>query len=67
MVKKTPHKILLVPEILEAILLQLPIQDLLVNAQRVIHAWKITMESFVALQQALLFQPSPPKSLLPLV
>jgi hypothetical protein len=61
MYKETPHGFPLVPEILEAILLQLPIQYLLVNAQRVSHTWKTAIESSSLLQQALFFQPSSTK------
>jgi hypothetical protein len=57
MAKETPHQIFLVPEILEAILLELPIQDLLLSAQCVNHSWKTAIDSSIALQQALFFQP----------
>lgn len=49
---------LAIPEILESILLQLPLLDLLVNAQRVSHTWKRTIDSSPAIQQVLFFQPT---------
>jgi hypothetical protein len=49
---------LAVPEILESILLQVPLPDLLVNAQRVNHAWKRAIDSSPPLQQALFLQPA---------
>ena len=55
---KTPHHIFLVPEILESIFLQLPLQDLLVKAQRVSREWMTAIDSSIALQQALFFYPS---------
>lgn len=54
----TAHQALRVSEILEAILLQLPISDLLVNAQLVSHQWKSAITSSTKLQQALFFRPS---------
>lgn len=62
MPQQKPHQIFLVTEILEAILLQLPIRELLVTAQRVSHTWKTTADSSKALQQALFLQPAPATS-----
>ena len=45
------------PEILEAILLQLPFVNLLVDAHLVNHEWKNLIDSSPLLQQALFFQP----------
>ena len=50
-------KVLTTPEILEAIFLQLPLTDVLVNAQRINHAWKTLINSSPLLQRALFFQP----------
>lgn len=44
------------PEILEAILLQLPPRDLLVTAQRINHEWKLLISTSPALQEALFLQ-----------
>lgn len=53
---------MLMPEILELILLQLPLQDLLVTAQRVCCAWKAVIDSSSPIQQALFFRPLHPAS-----
>ncbi|TVY59440.1 hypothetical protein LSUE1_G007756, partial [Lachnellula suecica] len=45
------------PEMLESVLLQLPIRDLLVNAQPVSRAWHAAVAASPALQQRLFFQP----------
>jgi hypothetical protein len=50
---------LLVPEIFEAILLQLPLQDLLVNAQRTCRDWYACIKTSARLQQALFFRAIP--------
>jgi hypothetical protein len=50
-------QVLATPEILEAILLQLPLKDLLTNAQRINHTWKTLINFSPLLQQALFFQP----------
>lgn len=50
------RRILDTPEILESILLQLPIRDLLVSAQRTNHAWHNLISSSPAIQEALFFQ-----------
>lgn len=49
---------LLMPEVVELILLQLPLQDLLVNAQRVNHLFHDLIASSRCLQQALFFRPT---------
>jgi hypothetical protein len=49
---------LLMPEVLELILLQVPLQDLLVNAQRVNHLFHDLIRSSRPLQQALFFRPT---------
>jgi hypothetical protein len=49
---------LLMPEVLELILLQLPLEDLLINAQRVNHLFHDLITSSRSLQQALFFRPS---------
>lgn len=46
-----------VPELLEAILLGLPIKDILVNSQRVCKQWHATIQSSPQLQKAPFFQP----------
>jgi hypothetical protein len=50
------------PEILEAILFELPLQDLLVHAQLVSHTWKTTIQSSTVLQQHLFFLPAQPST-----
>lgn len=50
------------PELLEMLLLNLPIKDLLVNAQRVCKKWNSTIRDSPKLQQALFFSPLPGKS-----
>ncbi|KUJ13209.1 uncharacterized protein LY89DRAFT_784962 [Mollisia scopiformis] len=52
------NQVFALPEIVENILLQLPLRDLLVNAQRVCHGWNEVTKS-PTLQQALFFEPSP--------
>ncbi|KAJ9132396.1 hypothetical protein NKR19_g9328 [Coniochaeta hoffmannii] len=59
MADEASHRVLRTTELLELILLQLPIQDLLVDAQRVSRTWKAVIDSSPALQQALFFQASP--------
>jgi hypothetical protein len=56
--KRPIHEVLLTTELLEAILLSLSPQDLLVNAQRVSHIWKRVIASSILLQQRLFFQSS---------
>lgn len=46
-------------ELLEAILLELPIKDLLMNAQRVSTTFNTTIQASTRLQQALFFKPLP--------
>ncbi|KAH8687342.1 hypothetical protein BGZ60DRAFT_6159 [Tricladium varicosporioides] len=53
------EEVLSTVELLEAIFLQLPLQDLLVNAQRVNRTWKEQIKTSVALQQKLFFQSWP--------
>jgi hypothetical protein len=55
---KPIHDVLLTTELLEAILLSLTPQDLLINAQRVSRIWKRVIDSSLLLQQALFFQSS---------
>jgi hypothetical protein len=50
------------PEILEAILFELPLRDLLVHAQLVSHTWKTTIQSSTVLQQHLFFLPAQPST-----
>ena len=50
-------RVLKTTEILESILLQLPIRDLLVSAQQVSQGWNIIIQSSPAIQEALFFQP----------
>jgi hypothetical protein len=56
-----PHKrrdeVLAIPELISAILLQLPLQDLLVNAQLVCHDWNNLIRTSIPLQQNLFFSP----------
>ena len=59
MAEPVPHKVMLMPELLELILLALPPQDLLVTAQLVSRGWKDAINSSVRLQQALFFRPLP--------
>jgi hypothetical protein len=54
----TRDRALLMPEVLELILLQLPLEDLLINAQRVNHLFHDLITSSRSLQQALFFCPS---------
>lgn len=51
------------PELLETILLELPIKDLLINAQRVDKTFNGTIQASAKLQQALFFKPLPGKPL----
>ena len=55
-------KVLGTPELLEAILLQLPARDLLL-AQRVCGGWRGTIKHYVLIQQALVFTARPATSL----
>lgn len=61
--RSSPHpavrRVLLIPELLELILLHLPLQDVLVIAQRVSRGWKAAIDSSPALQEALFFRPIP--------
>ncbi|KAK5124041.1 hypothetical protein LTR85_002238 [Meristemomyces frigidus] len=50
-------KALKTPELLEAILLQLPIRDVLLNAPLVCKHWQTTITDSPRLQQALFFKP----------
>jgi hypothetical protein len=50
------NQVLETPEILESILLHLPLRDLLVTAQRINHAWNNLIVSSPAIQEALFFQ-----------
>jgi hypothetical protein len=58
-----PHnprdEVLAIPELVSAILLHLPLQDLLVNAQLVSHSWNRLIKTSVPLQQRLFFSPVP--------
>jgi hypothetical protein len=51
-----------VPEIFEAILLELPPRDLLVHAQPVSHTWNTTIKTSTLLQQHLFFLPAQPST-----
>ena len=50
-------QVLALPELLESILLYLPMVDLLLNAQRVARCWEDTIRNSTKLQQALFFSP----------
>jgi hypothetical protein len=54
----TANQALHIPEILHSILLQLPLQDLLVNAQLVSHDWHSAIKTSSRLQQALFLEPA---------
>ncbi|KAH8812720.1 hypothetical protein F5884DRAFT_786190 [Xylogone sp. PMI_703] len=47
--------VLSTPELLAAIIVNLSVQDILVNAMRVSHTWHTTVDTFPALQQRLFF------------
>jgi hypothetical protein len=47
------------PELLEMILLGLPIRHILASAERVCRSWKATIDGSIKLQRALFFQPLP--------
>jgi hypothetical protein len=49
-------QVFLVPELLESILLHLPLQDLLVNAQRINHTWNAIIQNSKRLQEVLFFE-----------
>ncbi len=53
----TTEKVFAIPELLETILLQLPIRDLLVDAQRICCSFQTAIKSSPALQEALFFRP----------
>jgi hypothetical protein len=55
-------RVLETPEILEGILLKLPIRDLLVTAERVSKEWHIIIQSSPAIQEILFFRPRSRKS-----
>lgn len=62
-------KVFALPERLETILLDVPIRDVLVNAQRVSRVWHQIIHNSKTMQRALLFEPvpmDPVKSSLPL-
>lgn len=52
-------KVLMLPELFEAILLQLSFQDILINAQRVCRVWSEAIRASPRLQQALFFETVP--------
>ena len=52
-----------VPELLEAILINLPIEELLIVAQRVCKTWNTSIKKSPRLQQALFFSPLPGNAL----
>jgi hypothetical protein len=52
-------EVLTIPELVSAILLHLPLQDLLVNAQLVSHSWNHLIKTSIPLQQHLFFCPLP--------
>ncbi|KAB8266644.1 hypothetical protein BDV30DRAFT_232292 [Aspergillus minisclerotigenes] len=54
-----PHKIFLIPEILEQILLQTPPQTLLTTAQRTSQTWHHLITTSPRLQETLFFKPQP--------
>ncbi|KJK61313.1 hypothetical protein P875_00042448 [Aspergillus parasiticus SU-1] len=54
-----PHKIFLIPEILEHILLQTPPQTLLTTAQRTSQTWHHVITTSPRLQETLFFKPQP--------
>lgn len=51
------EQVLAMPELMESILLQLPFQELLINAQCVSQTWNAIISSSPLLQQKLFFQP----------
>lgn len=51
------NQVLAIPELLESILLYLPVVDVLVNAQRVNRFWNHTMKKSIKLQQAVFLKP----------
>jgi hypothetical protein len=55
-------KVLTTPELLEIILLHLDTRTLLVSAPRVCRTWTVLIQSSPAIQQALFFQQTTPKS-----
>lgn len=57
------HQVFAIFELLEKICLELPIKDLLVNAQRVCKTWREIITQSVKLQQALFLAPLPGPSL----
>jgi hypothetical protein len=59
------EQVLAMPELMDSILLQLPLQELLVNAQRVSRTWKSIIKLSPLLQQKLFFQPWPSNSIWP--
>ncbi|KAE8134961.1 hypothetical protein BDV38DRAFT_285346 [Aspergillus pseudotamarii] len=58
-----PHKIFLIPEILEQILLQTAPQTLLTSAQRTSQAWHNLITTSPKLQETLFFRPEQPPTL----
>lgn len=52
-----PHKVFLVPEVLEMILLETDTRTLLVSCQRVCHLWQQVIKDSIHLQAALFFKP----------
>jgi len=56
------QKVFSIPELLEAILINLSLQDILINAQRVCRTWTAIIDSSSALQQHLFFTPTPRSS-----
>lgn len=57
MVLNIPHKVFLITEILEMILVQTDMQTLLISAQRVCHRWHDVIQDSADLQAALFFKP----------
>lgn len=55
------YRVLALPELLASIILQMPIVDILVNAQRVNRTWHGVIQNTPELQQALFFRPVPLK------
>ena len=51
------ERLLATPELFEMILLELPMQTLLVNVQRICKEWSAFLESSLKLQQAMFFKP----------
>jgi hypothetical protein len=56
---KAQDEVLALPELVSTILLHLPLQDLLVNAQLVSHSWNQLIKTSIPLQQCLFFSPLP--------